>query len=144
MFAVCFPSGLVVGCTYDLTLTSSAAVEEFLPSGGQPRALDATYADPAFGALKNTLAGQIVALTLSVNFDLCDPDFGASNDNLGDLIVAAGPFAGQTVNDVLTEAELVLGGCSSSYSASEVNQAVTAINENFVDGVHVGTYLLCP
>ena len=143
-FATCFPTGVSVGCTYTINLTSAQAVTDFLPCGGVPASLSANYTDPTFGVLMNTLAGQTVALTLSVGFDYCDPNFGASLNNLADLTVAVGPFAGWTVADVLTEANLVLGGCASNYSASELNEALTGINENFVNGTVVGSYLNCP
>ena len=41
------------------------------------------YVNPT--GLKNTLAGQLVALTLAVRFDGLDPNFGAAGINLGDM-----------------------------------------------------------
>jgi hypothetical protein len=150
-FAGAFPNGLIVGNVRTATFTSSSAAEAALPTGGTPGALGTSYVDPdpndeisPSATEAGVLLGQVVALTLSVNFDLADPNFGASNVNLKDLKVISGPFAGKTVAQVLAEANKVLGGSASTYTAAQVNEAVSAINENFVDGTQVGDYLAQP
>lgn len=142
-FAAAFPNGLVVGCDNTLTLTSAQAVTDFLPSGSTPRALTADLVDPA-GNYDNVLAGQVVALSLSVGFDNYDANFGTSSASLGSLVVASGDFAGMTVQQVLDEANAFLGGCASVYTASQLNDAVSALNENFDDGNQNHNYVLCP
>ena len=141
-FASCFPNGLVVGCNNTLTLTSSAAVATLLPEGGPPSALSSSLTDPTNTG--SVLTGQIVALTLSVTFDQCDPNFGSSNTALGDLVIASGTFQGWTVSQLLTEANAVYGGCPSAYSAAQINSALSSINQNFVDGTMAGNFLDCP
>lgn len=131
-FAGAFPSGLVVGDIYTLTLTTAQAITDFLPQGGKPQALTMSYTNPTEKI--TVLAGQVIALKLSVEFDLYDEEFGESETNLKDLEVAFGTFAGWTVEEVLEEAETILGGGSSSYTPAEINECVSAINENFVDG----------
>ena len=81
-FAGAFPTGLIIGSgSRFLKLTSAKAVDDFLPSGSTPRALNAgTMTNPG-GSYSNVLAGQVVALTLNVRFDLYDPNFSASNSN---------------------------------------------------------------
>ena len=50
-----------------------------------------------------------------------------------------------TVQAVFTEANKILGGTStSSYTLSDINACVTAINENFVDRTFVGNFLKLP
>ena len=149
-FDAAFPGGLVVGdaTNYTLTLSSAKAVEEFLPSGGKPSALTESYVDPA-GALNNTLGSHVVSLTLSVTFDAYDADFGGADNNLGDLVFAAGSgFEGLTVAEVLAEANTVLGGGASVYSASELTDILSKVNESFVDGNKIsgeaGTLFECP
>ncbi|MFM8916711.1 MAG: T9SS type A sorting domain-containing protein [Bacteroidota bacterium] len=44
------------------------------------------------------------------------------------------PFEGMTVSQLLAVANQAIGGCGSSYSASELNAALTAINENYDNG----------
>lgn len=138
-FGDAFPAGLVVGCDYTITLTSAQAVTNFLPQGGTPSSLTQDYLNPINSVKsannpKNVLAGHVVALTLSVTFDGWDEDFGESSTNLDDAVVTEGDFAGWTVAQVLAEAEKVLGGCDSEYSASALTEVLSAINESFVDG----------
>jgi hypothetical protein len=127
-----FPSGLQVGCDFTLSLTSASDVEAFLPSGGTPSALTEDLANPTnYG---NTLAGHIVAATLSIGFDANDPNFSENDLPLTDLVYNNGPFLGWTLAEVLEEANKVLGGCDSDYSASFMTEAVAMFNENYVDG----------
>ncbi|MCP9756166.1 DUF11 domain-containing protein, partial [Lacihabitans sp. CCS-44] len=143
-FAAAFPSGLTVGCgTKLLKLTTAKAVEDFLPSGSTPSVLPAgTLTNPA-QTYSNTLAGQVVALTLNIGFDNYDANFGSSDVNLKNLKINSGVFAGKTVQFVLDEANKVLGGCTSAYLISDLNTVVTNINENFVNGTSTGTFLDC-
>ncbi|MBC7439239.1 MAG: hypothetical protein H7250_04570, partial [Flavobacterium sp.] len=88
-FDAAFPDGIRIGSdTRSLTLTSSLAVENFLPSGTSPRALNAgALTDPA-RTYRNNFAGQLVALTLSVGFDVYDANFGSNTLLLGNLRIA--------------------------------------------------------
>jgi hypothetical protein len=138
-FAAAFPEGLVVGCDHTITLTSAQAVSNFLPQGGTPSSLTMSYLNPVNAPKsannpKNVLAGHIVALTLSVGFDDWDEAFGESNTSLANAVVTTGAFEGWTVAQVLAEAENILGGCDSSYSASAITEVLSAINESFTDG----------
>ena len=130
-FAAAFPEGLVIGCTNTLTLTTAQAVRNFLPSGGPPQQLNSSMVNP--NNYGNVLAGQLVALTLSVGFDVHDPDFGTGG-LLADAVINNGTFAGWTVQQLLDEANDFIGGCGSSYSASQLNGGLSMVNENFVDG----------
>jgi hypothetical protein len=141
-FDAAFPAGLTVGSTYTITLQEEQDVTNFLPSGGQAKKLTQNYVNPT--NLKNTLAGHLVALTLSVTFDELDPNFGAAGIHLGDMEIGSGAFAGWTVSDFLAEANKVLGGAASSYSVQQVLETASAINENYVDGKVNNKYLVCP
>lgn len=144
-FASCFTSGLTVGGGYTATFSSSGAVEGFLPQGGPASALFQNHVDLT-STEAGVLGGQIVALTLSVNFDQCDASFGASPVQLQDLVVcdATSVCNGMPVYGVLAEANVVLGGGTSQFSPSEISGCLASINENFVDGTQVGTYLCLP
>jgi len=144
-FDAAFPGGLVVGSIHKITLTSSAAVEALLPQSGTARALTASATNPSAKSIKNVLVGQVVALSLSVGFDLYDPDFSASGTALGSLVVVEGQAAGMTVGQVLAVANKVLGGEDvAGWSPSAVNVVVSAINENFVDALTDNGYLRLP
>ncbi len=141
-FDAAFPEGITLGCDYTLTFSSAHSVAAFLPSGGSPAALSENMYDPAdYG---NVLAGQLLALTLSVGFDAYDPGFAPSSTSLADQIVVSGPMQNHTVSEVLDEANKALGACASSFSLQDINAVLTAINENYVDGIANGGYLDCP
>jgi hypothetical protein len=145
-FATCFPTGITVGCPgtgKTLTLTSATAVNAFLPSSGAPKKLTKNWINPGT-SLSNTLAGQVVALTISLGFDQCLPNYSSNSTPLGCLVIASGTLAGSTVSEVLAIANQILGGCyTGSYTPSQINNVLTAINENYIDGTTNNNYLLC-
>jgi hypothetical protein len=142
-FSAAFPMGVEIGCNgRRLRLTSAQAVTTFLPSGGTPSILPlGLMINPT--TYNNVLAGQLVALKLSVGFDVYDESFGESTGLLAGAYVAWGPFAGMTVAEVLEIADQVIGGCSNTYTYSQVNQVLSMINENFVDGTVDNGFLIC-
>lgn len=134
-FDSAFPGGLVVGCEdgFTLTLTSAAAVQAFLPSGGGPQVFDENLVDPTGN--EGSFTGNLTALSLSVGFDNADPDFAPDSDfSLENLIVQSGNFAGWSVGQILAEANLVIGGCSEAYSPQQMNNIVDDINNAYTDG----------
>lgn len=147
-FSKAFPDGLVVGDQFSITFETATDVQNFLPSGGPSNALTQDYTNPtqALGAF----AGNLVALSLSVGFDdcsTCDP-FGTNVLPLKDLMFDdGGTFDGWTVEDLLEEANRVLGGGSiGDYSANQLNEAVDSVNNNYVDGNPASNpnLLICP
>ncbi|WP_324671976.1 GDSL-type esterase/lipase family protein [Hymenobacter sp. GOD-10R] len=150
-FFAAFPTGLLAGCSTGRTLrlTSAAAVTNFLPSATSTNeVLDASYINPvkpggsSVNVYSSNFAGQVVALTLSVGFDLADASYSSANIPLKDAIIINGTFAGKTVNFVLTQANLALGGCTSQYSVEQLNTIITAINEGYESG-KIGDLLTC-
>jgi hypothetical protein len=148
-----FDQGMVIGDTtaldsslFHALFTSSQAVGDFLPQGNKAAPFSLDRVDPTTTEA-GVLAGQVAALTLSINFDLANANFGASSANLKDLVVVENSgteCGGMTVETVLWEANRVLAGALSSFTPSEINACASAINENFVDGTTVGTYLRLP
>lgn len=164
-----FPScigegGLVLGCVgagYEVVLTTAEAVEQLLPASGIPGMLLSSYTNPALTDAQledpeaqateaGELLGQIVALSLNVQFELCDTTFATGQYHLADLTVCSpmdpyNPVAGWTVQEVLDEAMAILGGCDYDYvEADVITQVLKAINENFVPGSSAGSYLCGP
>lgn len=137
-----FSTGLVVGSINKITLTSAKAVEKFLPQGGSPKALDKNYTDPK-STKAGVFGGQVVALKLNVAFSDAGK-IGTGSTKLGELVVNAGPLAGRTVYEVLNLANKALGGETTPYTLHQLNEAVTAINENFDDGKINKGFLRCP
>lgn len=142
-FSAVFPTGLVVGSNYTLTLTNALAVKNFLPQGGTAGALTQNYVNPLTTSA-GVLAGQVVALKLNVMFNQAGY-LGSNPFPLGNLIIKMGPFTGWTVNHFLAFAEQALGGGSlNGYSFDDINSTATAINENFDNGKVNNGYLDCP
>lgn len=143
-FAAAFPTGLKIGCAggYTITMTNAQAITDLLPTGGQAAVLKASATDPT--SMKNVLVGHMIALTLSLRFDVVDADFGEAGIHLGDMIISTGAFAGKTVNEFMTIANNVIGGCSTAYTIADINSTIALINENYVDGKVDKEYLDCP
>jgi hypothetical protein len=143
-FDAAFPDGVLIGSGGNtLALTSTEAVEYFLPSGTTPRALPAgALVDPG-NTYRNVLAGQLVTLTLNVGFDAYDANFSSNTESFGNLIITMGPFEGMTVNDFLALANGIIGGTQTGYTFSQLNVAASAINENYDNGCAGHGFLDC-
>jgi len=133
-FSGAYPNGVVIGCgSNTLVFETAQEITDFLPSGGTPSTL------PNY----SVLTGQLLAATLNVGFDAYDASFANSSVALGEMEFVSGTFQGMNVNQVLAIANDVIGGCSSAYSASAVNNALTVINENFDNGTQDNGNLDC-
>lgn len=141
-FSTVFPGGLIVGSNYKLTLTSATAVKNFLPQGGTAGAFNQNYTNPT-STSAGVLGGQVVALTMNVYYSAAG-FLGTNPLPLGSLIFVSGPFAGKTVYEFLAIAHQAIGGINTGYSFSQINDAATAINENFNNPNSHNGYLTCP
>jgi protocatechuate 3,4-dioxygenase beta subunit len=133
-FSEVYPNGLIVGGCYTLKFTSAKAIENFLPSGGTPSKLTKDYVNPTTSL--GTLAGNVVALRLSVDFS----NAGETALGLKNAKFKTGKFAGKTVGYLLTLAESVLGGGAlpNGISYSDVNEACALVLENYDNGTNTG------
>lgn len=144
-FASAFPNGLTIGCGGNtLTLTSAQAVTDFLPSGSTPSLLPVGNTVNPGGSYSNVLAGQLVTAVLNVGFDANDPNFSSNTTKTGDLVIVSGTFAGLTINQLIAEANKTIGGCSSKYTPSQLNTALSSFNENYDNGTKDNGYTTCP
>jgi hypothetical protein len=147
-----YPAGVVVGdsaatgcptAPYRINFTTASGIQTFLPQGGKPAALTTCAPDPK---KLTVLAGQVLALTLNVDFS-----FAAwTPPGLGMLRVVSGPLAGWTVERVLALGNWVLSGQHMAWfgadvpaglTISQVNDVISKINENFVGGTTDKGYL---
>jgi hypothetical protein len=144
-FATCFPDGVTIGCSngYTLKLTTAQAVMDFLPQGKMPFWLQQNYENPGSGNI-TVLAGQLVTAKLNVGFDNCKAKFGAPPCHLANATFIDGIFAGKTIQEVIDIADQVIGQCSNTYSPSQVNDALTQVNENYDNGTTDKGYFNCP
>jgi len=135
-------SPVVIGssaCVGGKTLTfqnpgGAAAISAFLPQGGTPAPIPSNFPANTVNPTSNinVFAGQVLALSLNVNFS--GKGFPAG---LGSFVLPSGPAAGKTVSQVLADANKALGGCRlPSYvtSISQLNDIVDSINEMFDKG----------
>jgi hypothetical protein len=157
-FAAAFPNGARIGDVgpgkRSLLFTTSLAVQNFLPSGGQSKTL-AQLGLPAGQTTnpsgnsqssgRSNINGQLLALTLSVGFDNYDPNFGPAGVKLEDMIIKCGAYRGWTVKQFLAYANQYIGGSgTNSNIISNIQQTAAKINENYVSGVINRGFLVCP
>lgn len=143
-FNTVFPAGITIGCNNTIKLTNNQAILRFLPCSGTPSALPTgNLVNPT--GYKNTLAGQLVTAILNVGFDSASAAFAPATGQLGNLIVATGALRGYTVREVIAEANRKIGGCASVFTFSQLNNALTKINENYDNGGSTNKcFLSCP
>lgn len=141
-FSTLFPTGLVLGSTYNMTFQNAAAIKNYLPAGGTAAALTQNYTNPTT-TTSGVFGGQLTALALNLAFDDANV-LGLSSVPLGSLEIISGPLAGKTVYQVFALAKLALGGQTTAYTIADLNTALTAINENFDNGTTNNGYLRCP
>jgi LruC domain-containing protein len=135
-FSTVYPTGLLLGDPNHFTIrfTSSQAVADFLPAGGQSQVLSQSYTDPASANQMGSWAGQIVAAMLNVDFE--DHGYlGNGVNHLKDLVFLAGPFSGMSIANFLQVANTALGGGGlGGFSINEIAYAAEQINTNFENG----------
>lgn len=147
-FDAVYPNGFVVGVGNTLTFQNAEEVEDFLPDGGSPAQLTQSYAPPegkGKNKLGNNMADQIVAARLNRDYSAAGV-LGSSTAgfHLGELVFIGGPFAGSTVDEFLSDAEIALGGGDmQGMSASEWASAAETIILSFHEGDN-GNVLTCP
>ncbi|MEO8066857.1 MAG: T9SS type A sorting domain-containing protein [Flavobacteriales bacterium] len=138
------PNYLTIGCgSKMLKLTTAAAVTAFLPSSGTKAVLPAgTLTNPGAG-YSNVLAGELVALKLTLKFDEFNPSFSNSQVALKDMVIGSGRFVGYTVAALAAEADQRIGGCATTFTLAQLLSAISAINNGYEGGTEAAGYLLC-
>jgi hypothetical protein len=156
-FPSVFPFGLIAGDPdgddadgiFALVLQTSQAVEDFLPDSGPAQALAGDEVNVA-NSSAGVIAGQLVAAMITVGFDDAGVFDGqkAVNFKIGDLVFASGvasPLIGMSVRDLIDLANQAISGAIlppfdvdgdfiGDVSFSDLNDALTVVNENFDNG----------
>ncbi len=134
-FDMAFPNGVTIGTDgASLTFTSAEAITKFLPSTGTSKALAESLIDPRKQEVRNTLASQALALSITLGLDAYDSEFAANTAAFADMKIAYGDFEGMTIRMLLDEANLALAGMESKYTFAQLNEALSLVNESYVDG----------
>lgn len=148
-FATAFPSGLTVGGSHTIHFSSANAVRLFLPAGSTGGSLTSNHTDPA-STEAGVFAGQVTALALSLGFSEAGLEGFCDLGNLyylSVLPVNGSPFSGMTVYQLFALANDVLGGDLSGLplgtTLSNLNDVITAINENYDNGTVDRGHLVC-
>ncbi|MBL7953112.1 MAG: T9SS type A sorting domain-containing protein [Flavobacteriales bacterium] len=138
------PNYLTIGCgSRLLRLTSASAVAAFLPStGSSARLPSGTMVNPT--TYSNALAGELVALKLSVRFDELNSAFSPSSTLLKDMVITSGTFAGWTVQELIDASDAKVGNCGGLYGRTTLAAALAAINTGYAGGTTNNGYLQCP
>ncbi|MFM9055875.1 MAG: T9SS type A sorting domain-containing protein, partial [Bacteroidota bacterium] len=145
-FATSYPNGLQIGaCNRFIKLNSAAAVTAFLPTSGTPARLpNGTLVDPTATSYKNTLAGHLVALNLNITIDSLNPSFAASTVMFKNAIIALGPYAGYTVQQLYNEANQAIGCSNNKTYLTRLNTALDSTNASWRNGLRRNNYVVCP
>src|ERR1044072_4348615 len=93
-----------------MKFTSAMAIEDYLPNGGTPGALNADLVNPTTSSA-GVFGQHVLALTLNANFSSAGI-IGGSSGPLGSLVLnlSGSPMNGLTVNQILAAANTALGG----------------------------------
>lgn len=157
-FCKVFPHGLIVGDPngpdgdqiWALKLTSSHAVEDFLPESGYSHQFTCDLVDPHWTPA-GAWGGELVAAKLNVAFDdagLFDPKKNKDQIKLGDLVFVKcvhPKLLGKSVREVIAISELAISRAVSvpvdvdgdnigDVQLWDLRDALEDLNENFADG----------
>lgn len=118
-----------IGCgNKSKTFNSASDVTAYLPNGRTSGPNGGVIA-PFTSNQEAALATQVLALTINVALDARIGCLVVDTDSTG-LDV----FNGMSVNDIISLANDVLGGCNSSYTLSQMTAICDALNLNFHEG----------
>jgi hypothetical protein len=144
---------------FPLTIGDGTNTKNFADPASVKTYLNSDIAKGTPGVLPNggTFAAQVLTLAINLKADGQVASFGAADGQLANLVVniddadiAAFPewaslkaWNGKSVQEIFDIAQKVLGGTSTEYTPSQVNQVLTAINENFDNGTVNNGFLGC-
>jgi hypothetical protein len=136
-----FPQGISLGCNERLNYATADLALAALPSVGPALPLAPQGNAPARDG--NMLAGELLSLTLMAQLDEVTLEFTPHSAPLKRLVVSTGAFEGWSVEEVIQEANIVLGGCTTNFSADQIYEVVREINLAFAAGGN-NQFLRCP
>lgn len=134
-FASKFPTGIYIGASgRSILLTSTTAVKSFLPNSGTAARLTQNWTNPTNKQLKNTFAGQLVALKINMAYN---PELAAAR------ISSTDAYNGWTVQQLFDEANSKISSSSavSSTILTSLSSACDKVNLSYDKGVT--GYVVC-
>lgn len=136
-------ANLVIGCLANtITFDNGADVITYLPDTGNGIiAIGTAYINPTITI--SDLAGELLTLQLNLFADQNISDFSTATTPLGDqLSLIFNSYFNLSVNQILSDANLGLGGCA-ALDLVELYDTLVLINGNYVNGGDNGN-LFCP
>jgi len=129
---------------FSMIFDSADAIIAYLPASGVPGLLTADLDDPVSTA-SGSLGGEVLAATLNVTFSADDLLAHPSGVPFGDLVLqdleslpGVGPeiaeLDGRSVDEVLADANAVLGGAASPFTAEDMFRLLNYIDMSFNGG----------
>ena len=100
--------------------------------------------NPTSATYSNTMAGQIVALSLNITFDSLNASFAPSGVLFRNAVLTTGPFAGWTVAQLYSAANTAIGCGGTKTYLSDLTTALDFVNNSWSDGIQRNTYVACP
>ncbi|HJU72905.1 MAG TPA: hypothetical protein VJ717_04100 [Gemmatimonadaceae bacterium] len=131
--------GIAGSLGFSIIFTSSGAVLAYLPSTGIAAPLNADLVDPLSSA-SGVFGGEVLALRINIDFADAGYTLGDAGVRFGDLTLcgltgAVAGLNGTSVRAFSTIANTALGGGSTPFALSDVNQTAFAINNAFNNGL---------
>jgi hypothetical protein len=119
--------------SYYMTFDPAQAIFDYLPASGTPGPLDANLVNPTSSS-SGSFGGEMVALTLNIDFSDHDLMPGTAGLHFGDLVICSWDplFDGRTVRAMLGVANIDLGGAP--FSLVEFNGLAQQLNASFTAG----------
>ncbi len=167
-FGAVLPAGLVLGDSdgvdgdafYAVLISSAKALESYIPDGGTPAVLSQDHIDPV-ATEAGVFAGQLAAAAMNVAFDDAGIFDSTKTDpllKLRDLVFVANVhpmILGMTVAEVIDVCHEALSGEAvvpvdldgdlvGDVAISDLNDALDALNNDFVDGTQANGSLAVP
>lgn len=148
-FTSVYPNGMVIqgACqgAKSITLTDIGSIKAMMQATGSPAVLTNNYVNPSLNDLNNTLAAQVAALKLNIDFDNIDPNFAAASTvYLSQMIIDSGPMTGMTVQQLYAEAVALLSGCTSNYAPLTLRNYCMQVNNSWSLGIKRNNVIKCP
>jgi hypothetical protein len=131
--------GIAGSTGFSIQFTSADAINNFIPTNGGPAALSADLVDPVTTAA-GVFAGDVLALQLDIDYSDRGLLAGTTGLRVGDLTLcgltgATASLDGTSVRSFAALANTALGGGSTGYSITDLDNLAGQITNAFNNGV---------
>lgn len=136
-FDATHPSGIIIGGSNFIQLTSATPVLDYLPQTGPAAALNATQVDPTSSS-SGIYGGQVAGLRLNIDFADTGDTAGTAAIKYGDItlcnLTATPGLNGTTIRALQPIVNASLGGDPTPYSIADLSALLMQVNGAFEGG----------